>query len=79
VLAGKIVVVTGTLSSISRDEARALIRAAGGKPSESVSAKTSYLVCGENPGSKLKRATDLGVPVLSETEFLALLKAGREG
>lgn len=79
VLAGKTLVVTGTLARMTRDEARAQIQAMGGKVTESVSARTSYLVCGEGPGSKLKRATDLGVPVLTENQFLALLAESRAG
>jgi DNA ligase (NAD+) len=72
-LAGKSVVVTGTLSRYSRDEIHKLIETEGGKPSGSVSSKTSYLVAGESAGSKLDKARSLGVEVLSEDEFLALL------
>lgn len=72
-LAGKTVVVTGTLHRFSRDEIHKLIEREGGKPSGSVSSKTSYLVAGENAGSKLEKANSLGVPVLSEDEFLALV------
>jgi len=72
-LAGKTVVVTGTLSRYSRDEIHKLIEREGGKASGSVSSKTSYLVAGEAAGSKLDKARSLGVEVLSETEFLALL------
>jgi DNA ligase (NAD+) len=68
---GKTVVVTGTLSSMTRDEAKDRIRAVGGRVSESVSKKTDFLVCGENPGSKLQKATELGVEVLSEQALLA--------
>ncbi len=77
-LAGKTLVVTGTLPGFSRDEAEAAIRAAGGKPAGSVSKKTSYVVAGENAGSKLARAEELGVPVLDEEGFRRLL-AGDEG
>lgn len=73
ILDGKTVVVTGTLSQFTRDEAKELIRKHGGKASGSVSAKTNYLLAGEKAGSKLKKAQDLGVAVLSETEFLELL------
>jgi DNA ligase (NAD+) len=72
-LAGKSVVVTGTLAQFSRPEAEAAIRAAGGKPAGSVSKKTDYLVAGESAGSKLARAQELGVPVLDEDGFRRLL------
>ncbi len=72
-LAGKTVVVTGTLSRFSRDEIHKLIEREGGKPGGSVSSKTSYVVAGEAAGSKLDKAKLLGVPVLSEDEFLALV------
>jgi hypothetical protein len=72
-LAGKTVVVTGTLTRFSRDEIHKLIEREGGKPSSSVSSKTSYLVAGEAAGSKLEKAKSLGVQVLSEDEFLALV------
>ncbi|HEX5452092.1 MAG TPA: NAD-dependent DNA ligase LigA, partial [Candidatus Limnocylindrales bacterium] len=72
-LAGKTVVVTGTLADFSRDEAEDLIRAAGGKPSGSVSRKTHYLVAGSGAGSKLAKATELGVEVLDEDAFRRLL------
>jgi DNA ligase (NAD+) len=72
-LAGKTIVVTGTLEKLSRDEIHALIEREGGKPSGSVSSKTSYVVAGEEAGSKLDKAKKLGVPVLTETEFLALI------
>jgi DNA ligase (NAD+) len=72
-LAGKTVVVTGTLSRYSRDEIHRLVEREGGKPSGSVSSKTSYLVAGDAAGSKLDKAKTLGVPVLTEEEFLALI------
>ncbi len=71
--AGKTVVVTGTLSSMSRGQAKAAVEAAGGKASGSVSAKTDYLVAGEKAGSKLAKAQTLGVAVLDEAAFLALI------
>ena len=64
---------TGTLPGFSREEAEAAIRAAGGKPAGSVSKKTDYLVAGENAGSKLAKAEELGVPVLDEEGFRRLL------
>ena len=73
-LSGKSVVLTGSLTSISRDEARDKIGAAGGKWSDSVSSKTDYLVVGDEPGSKLEKARNLGVEILDEKEFLALIK-----
>jgi len=72
-LAGKSVVVTGTLTRFSRDEIHRLIEQEGGKASGSVSARTAYLVAGEAAGSKLEKAKSLGVPVLTEEEFLAML------
>jgi DNA ligase (NAD+) len=76
-LAGKTVVVTGTLSGFDRAGAEEAIRAAGGRASGSVSKSTSYILAGENAGSKLARATELGVPVLDEEGFRRLL-AGEE-
>ena len=72
-LAGRTVVVTGTLEGFGRQEAEDAIRAAGGKPSGSVSKKTDYLVAGEGAGSKLAKAQELGVPVLDEDGFRRLL------
>jgi DNA ligase (NAD+) len=75
-LSGKTLVVTGTLPGFSREEAEAAIRAAGGHPAGSVSAKTDYLVAGEKAGSKLARAEKLGVPVLDEEGLRRLLDGG---
>lgn len=76
-LAGKTFVLTGTLERFTRDQAREMIEKLGGKVSGSVSGKTSYVVAGEAAGSKLKKANELGIPVLSEEDFLAFL--GEEG
>ena len=73
--AGKIVVLTGTLSAMGRDEAKERIEAAGGKVSGSVSKKTDYVVAGADAGSKLDKAQELGVAVLDEDGFLEMLKA----
>lgn len=67
---GQTLVVTGTLSSMGREEAEQLIRRHGGMVSSSVSRKTSFLVCGEKAGSKLEKAMQLGIPVLDEAAFL---------
>jgi len=72
-LEGKSFVITGSLDSMSREEAKEKIRALGGDPSESVSKKTSYVVVGAEPGSKYEKAKKLGVAVLNEKEFLSLL------
>jgi DNA ligase (NAD+) len=74
-LLGQTFVLTGTLPSLSRRQAQELIEAAGGKVSGSVSKKTSYLVAGEEAGSKLSKAESLGVPVLDEAGLRSLLEA----
>ncbi|MCM2329307.1 MAG: NAD-dependent DNA ligase LigA, partial [Lysobacter sp.] len=71
--AGKIVVLTGTLAAMSRDQAKERVEAAGGKVAGSVSKKTDFVVAGSEAGSKLDRARELGVEVLDEARFLAML------
>ena len=71
---GKTIVLTGALTQFSRDEATEKIESFGGKAASSVSKKTSFVVAGENAGSKLTKAQALGIPVLTEQEFLELLK-----
>ncbi len=73
-LAGKTLVVTGTLERMDRHGIEALIESLGGKAAGSVSRKTSYVVCGENAGSKLDKARELGVPVLTESEFFDMIE-----
>ena len=75
-LAGKTLVLTGTLPTLSRDEAKDLIEAAGGKVSGSVSKKTHFVIAGDEAGSKLDKARELGVPVLDEAGLRALLDGG---
>lgn len=72
--AGQTFVLTGTLAAMSRDEAKEAIKARGGSVSSSVSKKTTYVVAGENPGSKFDDAQKLGVPILDEQDFLKLFK-----
>jgi DNA ligase (NAD+) len=75
-LAGLTIVVTGSLTGFSRDEAKEAILARGGKAAGSVSKKTSYVVAGDAPGSKYDKAVELGVPILDEDGFRALLADG---
>ncbi|MGH9863410.1 MAG: NAD-dependent DNA ligase LigA [Candidatus Acidiferrales bacterium] len=75
-LAGKTFVLTGALARWSREDAKALIESLGGKVTDSVSKKTSYVVVGAEPGSKLDRARSLGVPTLDEAQFARLLGKG---
>ena len=76
-LLGQTFVITGTLEALSREEAKARIEAEGGKVTNSLSQKTSYLVVGESPGSKLDKATKLGVATLDEAAFMRLLAGER--
>jgi len=73
-LAGKTIVVTGTLTSYSRSQIEELIRQHGGKAASSVSKNTSMVLAGENPGSKVEKARALGIPIIDEAEFLRLLE-----
>lgn len=73
VLAGKVFVLTGQMEHLAREEATSRIRAAGGRVAASVSRRTDYVVAGENPGAKLARARELGIPVIDEAELLRLL------
>ncbi|WP_374430804.1 NAD-dependent DNA ligase LigA [Ideonella dechloratans] len=77
-LLGQVLVLTGTLPTLSRDEAKALIEAAGGKVTGSVSKKTNYVVAGEEAGSKLDKARELGITVLDEAGLRALLGGGTD-
>jgi len=74
-LAGKTVVFTGTLEAFSRDEARSRVEALGSKVASSISAKTDFLVAGADPGSKYRKAKDLGVSILTEDDFLQMLES----
>ncbi|MCC7424959.1 MAG: NAD-dependent DNA ligase LigA [Planctomycetaceae bacterium] len=74
ILTGKSVVVTGTLTRFTREQVQELIHQHGGKPAGSVSKKTAYLVAGEEAGSKLDKAKELGIPILTEDEFVALIE-----
>ena len=72
--AGKTFVLTGALSKFTRDEATEKIELFGGKAAGSVSKKTSYVVVGENAGSKERKARELGIPILTEDEFLEMIQ-----
>ena len=71
-------VLTGTLPTLSRDEASDMIRKAGGKVSGSVSKKTSYVLAGEAAGSKLIKAQSLSIPIISEEQFMSMLLQERQ-
>jgi DNA ligase (NAD+) len=73
-LADKTVVFTGTLSSYGRDEARSLVESLGGKTTSTVSKKVDFVVAGEDPGSKLDKAKELGIKILTESEFKKLIE-----
>jgi DNA ligase (NAD+) len=70
----KTIVLTGGLVGLTRDEAKRLIRERGGNPASSVSKETDYVIAGEEAGSKLKKAKELGISVLTEQEFINMLK-----
>ena len=72
-LTGRNVVLTGTLSAFTREEAAARLRALGAKVTGSVSPKTAFVVAGEEAGTKLRKAAELGIPVLDEAALVALL------
>jgi DNA ligase (NAD+) len=76
-LEGRIIVVTGTLPGMARDEAETLVRQHGGSATGSVSKRTSFVLSGENPGSKIAKAYELGIPVLDLEQFLRMI--GRDG
>jgi DNA ligase (NAD+) len=69
ILRGKVVVITGTLPTLSREQATELVESAGGKVTGSVSKRTDFVVAGENPGSKLEKARDFGIEVVDEAEL----------
>ena len=77
-LAGKTFVITGTLPTLKRNEAKNIIEQAGGKVTGSVSSKTNYVVVGENAGSKLAKAEKFGIPILSEAQLLELISTSTE-
>ena len=74
-MAGKVFVLTGTLPTLTRDEAKVRIEAAGAKVSASVSRKTDYVLAGADAGSKLGKALDLGVQVIDESQFFSMIES----
>ena len=78
-LAGKTFVFTGGLDRFTRDEAQRAVETAGARVASSVSKKTSYVVVGRDPGSKLDQARTLGVPILTEQDFSALMEENEKG
>lgn len=78
IFSGKTFVLTGTLSTMTREQAKNRIEQQGGKVTASVSSVTSYVVVGTDPGSKYTRATELGIPVLDEDQLLSLLQKQSE-
>lgn len=72
-LAGKSIVLTGSLETMTRDEAERVIISLGGRATNSVSRNTDYVVVGENPGTKYDKARELKIPTISEKEFLKLV------
>ena len=76
-LSGQTFVLTGTLPTMSRDQAKALLEAAGAKVAGSVSQKTSYVVAGSDAGSKLEKANELNVPIIDEQALLKILSVGK--
>ena len=76
ILSKKTFVITGTLTNMTRNDAKDLIEKNGGKVTSSVSKNTNYLLAGENPGSKIKKAEDIGVSIINEDEMLDLINNG---
>jgi len=76
ILSEKTFVITGTLKNLTRNDAKDLIENNGGKVTSSVSKNTNYLLAGENPGSKIKKAEDIGVSIINEDEMLDLINNG---
>ena len=74
-LAGLTIVITGTLPTLSREEAKSIIEKNGGKVTDNVSKNTNYLLLGDNPGSKFEKARQLNIPVIGEKELLDLIES----